>query len=125
MQSLKKLALLLDRMKKRPVLTPPVQRYHLGYFLARLLVSQGAKRFHRIDVLTGLENFPAKNEPMVMVGNHQNGMMDALNICGVMTRQFHWLTRADVFWNPRTNKSHNTFSSNFIDSNNNCYANNP
>ena len=37
---------------------------------------------------------------MVMVGNHQNGMMDALNICGVMTRQFHWLTRADVFWNP-------------------------
>ena len=47
-------------MKKRPVLTPPVQRYHLGYFLARLLVSQGAKRFHRIDVLTGLENFPAK-----------------------------------------------------------------
>ena len=32
-----------------------------------------------------------------MVRNHQNGMMDPLNICGQTYRQFHWLTRADVF----------------------------
>ena len=87
-------------MKKRPVLTPPVQRVHLAYFLARLFVEQGTKRFHRTDVLTGVENFPDKKTPMVMVGNHQNGMMDPLNICGNMERQFHWLTRADVFWKP-------------------------
>lgn len=85
---------------KKPILTPPVQRVHLGYFLARLLVEQGTKRFHRTDVVTGLENFPDKKTPMVMVGNHQNGMMDPLNICGQSSRQFHWLTRADVFWNP-------------------------
>ena len=47
-------------MKKRPVLTPPVQRVHLAYFLARLFVEQGTKRFHRTDVLTGVENFPDK-----------------------------------------------------------------
>ena len=85
---------------KKPILTPPVQRVHLAYFLARLLVEQGTKRFHRTDVVTGLENFTDKKTPMVIVGNHQNGMMDPLNICGQTYRQFHWLTRADVFWNP-------------------------
>ena len=87
-------------MKKRPLLTPPVQRVHLAYFLARLFVEQGTKRFHRTDVLTGLENFPDKKTPMVMVGNHQNGMMDPMPFCGFVPQQIHWLTRADVFWNP-------------------------
>ena len=91
-------------MKKRPVIKPPVQRVSITYFLAQLLVSQGTKRFHRIDVLTGMENFPKKKHPFIMVGNHQNGMMDPLNICGMTKTQFHWLTRADVFWNPLARK---------------------
>ena len=85
---------------KKPILTPPVQRVHLVYFFTRILVEQGTKRFHRTDVITGLDNFPEKKTPMILVGNHQNGMMDPLNICGQSSRQFHWLTRADVFWNP-------------------------
>ena len=91
-------------MKKRPVIKPPVQRVSITYFLAQLLVSQGTKRFHRINVLTGMENFPKKKHPFIMVGNHQNGMMDPLNICGMTKTQFHWLTRADVFWNPLARK---------------------
>ena len=91
-------------MKERPVITPRIQRVSITYFLARILVERGVKRFHRIDVLSGMDNFPEKKRPFIMVGNHQNGMMDALNICGFTSRQFHWLTRADVFWNPLVRK---------------------
>lgn len=85
-------------MSKKPVLTPPVQRIHFGYWTARLLVSQGVKRFHRISIKEGFELLPKGKEPVILVSNHQNGMMDPLNICGVFSKQFHWLTRADVFW---------------------------
>lgn len=85
-------------MSKRPVFTPPIQRIHFAYWTARLLVSQGVKRFHRISVKEGFHKLPSGKEPVILVSNHQNGMMDPLNICGVFSKQFHWLTRADVFW---------------------------
>ena len=85
-------------MSKKPVLTPPIQRVHLAYWTARLLVSQGVKRFYRISVKEGFDKLPKDREPIILVSNHQNGMMDALNICGLFSKQFHWLTRADIFW---------------------------
>lgn len=85
-------------MSKKPVFTPPIQRVHIAYWTARLLVSQGVKRFYRISVKEGFEKLPQDREPVILVSNHQNGMMDALNICGLFSKQFHWLTRADIFW---------------------------
>lgn len=85
-------------MNKKPVFTPPIQRVHIAYWSARLLVSQGVKRFYRISVKEGFEKLPSDREPVILVSNHQNGMMDALNICGLFSKQFHWLTRADIFW---------------------------
>ena len=85
-------------MSTKPVFTPPIQRVHFAYWTARLLVAQGVKRFYRISVKEGFEQVPTEKEPIILVSNHQNGMMDALNICGLFSKQFHWLTRADIFW---------------------------
>ena len=99
----KKPALSLDRiiaMSNKPILTPPVKRVQLGHYILRIFGRQAAHRFHRIESLTGKENLPKIKEPIILVGNHQNGMIDGLYVSSMLTRQFHWLTRADAFWNP-------------------------
>ena len=85
-------------MNKKPVFTPAIQRVHIAYWTARLLVSQGVKRFYRVSVKEGFEKLPSDRVPVILVSNHQNGMMDALNICGLFSKQIHWLTSADIFW---------------------------
>jgi 1-acyl-sn-glycerol-3-phosphate acyltransferase len=50
-------------------------------------------------VITGLENFPL-NQPVILISNHQNAMLDPVLICVFTPKQLHWLTRADVFKNP-------------------------
>lgn len=87
-------------MKNRPILTPPVQKGHIAYYITRFLVSQAARRFHRLTNKSGFYNLINSDDPVILVSNHQNGMMDGLNISGVMSKQFSWLTRADVFWKP-------------------------
>jgi 1-acyl-sn-glycerol-3-phosphate acyltransferase len=50
-------------------------------------------------VITGLENFPP-NQPVILISNHQNAMLDPVLICVFTPKQLHWLARADVFKNP-------------------------
>jgi 1-acyl-sn-glycerol-3-phosphate acyltransferase len=87
-------------MKKRPIITPSVHRVTFAYWLVKKLVKQAARRFHRFYVQSGLENLPEGKEPYVLISNHQNGMMDGLNIGGGLSKQYHFIARADVFWNP-------------------------
>lgn len=88
----------------RPIITPPIQRVTLPYFLTRVLAKQGVKRFHRLTVFEGEDNIPKGRNPIIFVSNHQNGMMDPMIISGLLKPQLHWLTRADVFWNPVVRK---------------------
>jgi len=91
-------------MDRRPIIMPPVQRVTLTHFLTRELVRQGIKRFHRIVTHEGGENLPDEKCPMIFVSNHQNGLMDPMVVSGLLKPQLHWLTRADVFWNPFARK---------------------
>ena len=91
-------------MDRRPIIIPPVHRVTLTHFLTRELVRQGIKRFHRIVNHEGGENLPNEKCPMIFVSNHQNGLMDPMVVSGLLKPQLHWLTRADVFWNPFARK---------------------
>ena len=86
-------------MKQRPILHPPVQASHLYYRLTRVLVWAGISRYYTISGLDDFDRLPRKGTPTIFIGNHQNGMMDPMPICGFIPQQVHWLTRADVFWN--------------------------
>lgn len=87
-------------MKSRPILHPPIQVSHLYYRLTRILVWGGITRYYSISGLDGFEDLPAPGSPTIFIGNHQNGMMDPMPFCAFVPQQIHWLTRADVFWNP-------------------------
>lgn len=43
---------------------------------------------------------PKNDEPIILVSNHQNGMMDPIMLCITERKQLHWLTRSDIFKNP-------------------------
>ena len=78
---------------------PPIQRRHFGYGTAVHLVQSGVNRFHRIERVEGLDNLPDPHEPTIIVGNHQNGLMDAIVQSAMLSpNQIHFLTRADVFY---------------------------
>ena len=68
------------------------------------LVQPGSRLYYRKFSIRGLENFPKKNLPTILISNHQNGMMDAIMLCITAPRQLHFLTRADIFKNPRMSK---------------------
>ena len=87
-------------MKTRPILHPPIQVSHLYYRLTRVLVWGGITRYYKISGLDGFDQLPKPGTPAIFIGNHQNGMMDPMPFCGFVPQQIHWLTRADVFWNP-------------------------
>ena len=86
--------------KTRPILTPPVQVSHIYYRLTRVLVWSGITRYFRIRGLDGFDTLPKPGTPAIFISNHQNGMMDPMPICSFIPQQMHYLTRADVFWNP-------------------------
>ena len=44
----------------------------------------------------GLENLP-KNQPVLILGNHRNALLDALLVACYTNRLSHYLTRAGVF----------------------------
>lgn len=89
----------MSRMK-RPLLTPPIQRKHLYYRLTWFWVWGGVMRFFRVRGADGVHHLPPTGQPTILISNHQNGLMDPLVSCAFMSAQIHWLTRADVFWNP-------------------------
>ena len=87
-------------MRSRPILHPPIQVSHLYYRLTRILVWGGITRYFSISGVDDFEGLPAPGTPAIFIGNHQNGLMDPMPFSGFVPQQIHWLTRADVFWNP-------------------------
>ena len=92
------------RNDKTSIIRPPIQRVTLPHFLTRELVKQGIKRFHRITTYGGQDHLPKGEGPVIFISNHQNGLMDPMMVSGLLKQQLHWLTRADVFWNPLVRK---------------------
>ncbi len=58
--------------------------------------------FKKVDVI-GVENVP-KNKAVLLLGNHQNALLDALLIATKCGRFSYFLTRAAVFKNPMVSK---------------------
>ena len=69
------------------------------YALMFPLVYAFARLFYRRWKLFGRERFPQAGEPVLIVSNHQNALIDPLLCCLTAPRQLHFLTRADVFRN--------------------------
>ncbi len=88
----------MAKKKDNSFVEPPIHRRHFGYGTAVHLVQSGVNRFHRIERVEGLENLPDPHEATIIVGNHQNGLMDAIVQSAMLSpNQIHFLTRADVF----------------------------
>lgn len=84
-----------------PFHQPPVHKRHVGYALALPWVIAGITRFHRIEGVDGLEHVPKPGTPLILVANHQNGLMDPLVLCTLLSQHhLHWLTRSDIFKKP-------------------------
>ncbi len=89
----------MAKKKDNSFVEPPIHRRHFGYGTAVHLVQSGVNRFHRIERVEGLENLPDLHEATIIVGNHQNGLMDAIVQSAMLSpNQIHFLTRADVFY---------------------------
>lgn len=71
----------------------------LFYTLLFPIVWLAARIFYRKLKVEGRANFP-KEGPVIVVSNHQNGLMDPIMCCLTAPRQLHFLTRADVFKKP-------------------------
>lgn len=78
-------------MKERPHSRLYAILFPLVYIAARL--------FYRRWRVNGISNFPKKGQPVIIVSNHQNALIDPLLCCLTAPRQLHFLTRADVFRN--------------------------
>lgn len=76
-----------------------VRKHTFLYAILFPIVWVGAKLFYRKFRVIGKENFP-KDGPVIVVSNHQNGLMDPVMCCLSAPRQLHFLTRADVFKKP-------------------------
>ena len=73
----------------------------MGYGTAVHLVQSGVNRFHRIERVEGLENLPGPNEPMIIVGNHQNGLMDAIVQSDDLKPAINATHPRDIWWRIR------------------------
>lgn len=75
----------------------PVEKYSYGYEMARTWVKITFKRlFYRSWKIRGLEKIEP-NKPYIFASNHQNALMDALQIALLMKAQPIFLARADIF----------------------------
>ncbi len=84
---------------------PPIQKTHWGYGIAIQFVRSAVPRFHRMEETSGSHSIPNRDVPMIIVSNHQNGLMDPLiNTTITANHQIHWLTRADIFKKPLIRK---------------------
>ncbi|MEN9812949.1 MAG: hypothetical protein RL479_1635 [Verrucomicrobiota bacterium] len=85
----------------KPFHEPPIQRGHPIYRMMLPWVGSAVTRYHRITGTEGIEKIPEPGVPVILVCNHQNGLMDPLIHCGLMRQhQVHWLTRSDIFYHP-------------------------
>jgi 1-acyl-sn-glycerol-3-phosphate acyltransferase len=67
------------------------------YEIFRFIIVFGLRLFHRKFRVVGYENLKGSEIPTIVVGNHQNALLDPILCCSVITQQLHWLTRSDVF----------------------------
>ncbi len=67
------------------------------YEFFRIILVFGLRLFHRKFRVVGYENLKGSDIPTIVVGNHQNALLDPILCCSVITQQLHWLTRSDVF----------------------------
>jgi 1-acyl-sn-glycerol-3-phosphate acyltransferase len=67
------------------------------YEIFRIILVFGLRLFHKKFRVVGYENLKGSDIPTIVVGNHQNALLDPILCCSVITQQLHWLTRSDVF----------------------------
>lgn len=67
------------------------------YEIFRVILVFGLRLFHRRFRVVGYENLKGSEIPTIVVGNHQNALLDPILCCSIITQQLHWLTRSDVF----------------------------
>ena len=69
----------------------------IQYEIFRPLLTVGLRLLHGKFRVVGFENLKGSDTPTLVVGNHQNAMLDPVLCCTVFNEQLHWLTRADIF----------------------------
>lgn len=79
-------------MKKR------IHDWSLGYFLLKLYTKLSIKLFYSEIHINGYNKIP-NNRPVILAPNHQNALMDALNILLHIPYQPVFMARADIFKN--------------------------
>jgi 1-acyl-sn-glycerol-3-phosphate acyltransferase len=67
------------------------------YEIFRIILVFGLRLFHKKFRVVGYENLKGSDIPTIVVGNHQNALLDPILCCSVISQQLHWLTRSDVF----------------------------
>lgn len=78
------------------------KRFSVVYSVLEPLVFASISLWHRRLEIEGVSDFP--NGPVLLIANHQNGMEDPLVCCVSTPRQCHFLTRADIFQTPLSNR---------------------
>ncbi len=77
----------------------PTSTRSIYYSILHPWLSLGKEFFFDGFHVKGMEKFPMDG-PVMLVGNHQNAMLDPLVFCRIIPKQLHWLARSDVFRNP-------------------------
>ncbi|MDY0199711.1 MAG: 1-acyl-sn-glycerol-3-phosphate acyltransferase [Tenuifilaceae bacterium] len=85
-----------------PTTIDKVEKWSLPYYLLKKYVDWGCHFYFKTTV-EGLDSLP-KNKSLIFAPNHQNALMDALNILCVQTWQPVFLARADIFKQPTLRK---------------------
>lgn len=67
------------------------------YEIFRIILVFGLRLFHKKFRVVGYENLKGSEIPTIVVGNHQNALLDPILCCSIISQQLHWLTRSDVF----------------------------
>lgn len=81
----------------------PIHQYDLGYQLLRWYTIRYVRIFYKQTTIVGLENIPA-DKPVIFATNHQNALMDALNVLLNIKTQPVFMARSDIFKNPTAAK---------------------
>lgn len=71
----------------------------LLYPTLRFFLKIGLHSYYKKIVVEGIENIP-KNQPLILVGNHQNALIDPLLVATHISIRPYFLTRAAAFKNP-------------------------
>lgn len=74
----------------------PIQQFSLGYTLFHNYSRFFVRQFYKTATVVGLENIP-KDTPVIVTPNHQNTLMDALNIVYNIPERAVFMARSDIF----------------------------